>query len=63
MKGKDDMAETFRDPVCGMEVIPETAAGASEYKGTTEYFCSPGCKRSFEKDPEKYLREADESAE
>jgi len=30
MKGKDDMAETFRDPVCGMEVIPETAAGASE---------------------------------
>ena len=49
------MAETVRDPVCGMEIDPATAAGKSEYKGQTYYFCSPGCKRSFEKDPEKYL--------
>ncbi len=49
------MANTFKDPVCGMEVTSETAAGKFEYKGTTYYFCSPGCKRSFEKDPEKYL--------
>lgn len=49
------MAETFKDPVCDMEVTPKTAAGTSEYKGKTYYFCSPGCKRSFDKDPEKYL--------
>ena len=55
MKGKDDMAETFRDPVCGMDVTPESAAGKSEYNGQTYYFCSPGCKRSFDKEPEKYL--------
>jgi YHS domain-containing protein len=33
----------------------ESAAGKFEYKGVTHYFCSPGCRRSFEKDPEKYL--------
>ncbi len=49
------MAETVRDPVCGMDVDPETAAGKSEYQGQTYYFCSPGCKRSFDKEPEKYL--------
>lgn len=49
------MTQTFKDPVCDMDVTPETAAGTSEYQGTTYYFCSPGCKRSFDKEPEKYL--------
>jgi YHS domain-containing protein len=49
------MANTYKDPVCGMDATPETAAGKFEYKGTVYYFCSPGCKRDFEKDPEKYL--------
>ena len=49
------MAKTDKDPVCGMDVTPETAAGKSEYKGQTYYFCSPGCKRDFDKEPEKYL--------
>lgn len=43
-----------KDPVCGMEIDPKTAAGKSEYKGQTYYFCSPGCKRSFDKEPERY---------
>ena len=41
------------DPVCGMEVDKEKAAGKSEYNGETYYFCSPGCKAAFDKDPEK----------
>jgi Cu+-exporting ATPase len=45
------------DPVCKMEVAPETAAAKTEYKGETYYFCAPGCKVAFEKDPEKYLEE------
>ena len=49
------MATTVKDPVCGMDIDPATAAGKSEYKGQTYYFCSPGCKKSFDKDPEKYL--------
>lgn len=44
-----------KDPVCGMIVNPRNAAGKSEYKGQTYYFCCPGCKASFDKDPEKYL--------
>lgn len=44
------------DPVCGMEVDPKTAAAKFEYEGKLYYFCSPGCKASFEKDPEKYLK-------
>ncbi len=42
------------DPVCGMEIDPETAAGSSEYMGKTYYFCSLGCKQDFDKDPEHY---------
>jgi YHS domain-containing protein len=45
------------DPVCKMEVEVETAEWKSDYKGQTYYFCAPGCQRSFEKDPEKYLAE------
>jgi len=43
------------DPVCKMEVDPATAEWKADYKDKTYYFCAPGCKRSFEKDPEKYL--------
>ncbi|MES0360180.1 MAG: YHS domain-containing protein [Anaerolineales bacterium] len=43
------------DPVCGMEVDEKTATIKSEYKDKTYYFCAPGCKASFDKDPEKYL--------
>ena len=44
-----------KDPVCGMMVDEEKAAATSEFKGETYYFCAPGCKVAFEKDPEKYL--------
>ncbi len=44
------------DPVCHMEVdMKKPAGGKFDYKGKSYYFCSPGCKRSFEKDPEKFL--------
>jgi Cu+-exporting ATPase len=46
------------DPVCGMEVDEKTAAGQSEYQGVTYYFCSPGCKVAFDKEPEKYVGKA-----
>jgi Cu+-exporting ATPase len=49
------MANTVHDPVCGMDIDPATAAGTSEYKGHTYYFCSLGCKKTFDKDPEKYV--------
>ena len=45
------------DPVCGMEVEPENAKSEYKYKGKTYYFCATGCKKAFEKDPDKYLDE------
>jgi YHS domain-containing protein len=45
------------DPVCGMEVDPETTPWKAEYDGKTYYFCSPGCRADFENNPEKYLQE------
>lgn len=45
-----------KDLVCGMDVDEATAVHTSEYKGQTYYFCAPGCKRSFDKDPEQYLK-------
>jgi Cu+-exporting ATPase len=48
-----------KDPVCGMEVDPAQAAGTVQYQGQTYYFCAPGCKTAFEKEPEKYLGQAE----
>lgn len=44
-----------RDPVCGMEVDPSRAAGKSEYKGETIYFCALRCKERFDRDPVAYM--------
>ena len=53
------MTTTLTDPVCGMDVDPKTAAGKSEYQGETYYFCSLGCKKAFDKEPEKYTGKSD----
>jgi len=45
---------TVRDPVCGMTIDPERAAGSSDYGGETVYFCSKGCKAKFDADPGAY---------
>ena len=52
-----------KDPVCGMEVDEEKAAATVEHMGKTYYFCSPGCKAAFEKDPHKYAHGEGESHE
>lgn len=43
-----------KDPVCGMDVDKQKAAGHSEHRGKTYYFCSPTCKQKFDKEPAKY---------
>ena len=50
-----------KDPVCGMEVDEQQAAATAEYQGKTYYFCSPGCKKAFEKEPHKYVPAATET--
>jgi Cu+-exporting ATPase len=46
----------MKDPVCGMDVTPEKAAGKTEYQGETYYFCSTKCLEKFKQDPEEYLK-------
>ena len=49
------------DPVCGMTVDPENAAGKSGYGGQTYYFCSNGCKARFDADPQRYVARSEAS--
>lgn len=51
-------ASTKKDPVCGMDVNPETAKHTAEHAGDTYYFCSAGCKDKFTGDPAKFLNPA-----
>ncbi len=53
-------AELALDVVCGMEVIrakAQEAGNTAEYQGTTYYFCGPGCKDKFLKDPAQFTGE------
>jgi YHS domain-containing protein len=51
----------LKDPVCGMDVDPKTATNKSDYQGKTYYFCSTGCKKAFDKEPQKYAGKAEDS--
>jgi len=44
-------------PVCKMEVQENQAAATSDYKGKKYHFCALGCKKAFDRNPEKYLAE------
>ena len=43
------------DVVCGMTVDTATAEYRSFHEGKAYYFCSAGCKVSFDKEPDRYL--------
>ena len=47
---------TAEDPVCHMQVdVKKPAGGTHDYQGTTYYFCAPGCRVAFAKEPDPYL--------
>ncbi len=50
-------AAGHKDPVCGMAVSPESAAGSFEHGGHTYFFCSEHCLTKFKADPDAFLRE------
>jgi Cu+-exporting ATPase len=43
------------DPVCGMTISPDHAAGHVEYQGQTYYFCSHRCLEQFQADPKRFV--------
>ena len=55
---------TAIDPICQMDVDTDNPPGGqSEHNDRTYYFCAPGCKVAFDKEPEKYMSEAHDEYE
>ena len=50
-----------RDPICGMDVDPATAAHRVDHHRTTYYFCGMRCANAFSKDPAAALAKRSES--
>lgn len=44
-----------KDPVCGMLVRPEEAAGQRTLEGRNYYFCSAACVAKFDQAPQRYI--------
>ncbi|MEO8099431.1 MAG: heavy metal translocating P-type ATPase [Acidobacteriota bacterium] len=55
-------ALNLKDPVCGMDVDPEKAAGHAQHAGQTYQFCSRNCLAKFEADPTKYVGRSKDAA-
>lgn len=47
-----------RDPICGMEVDPQSAFASREHMNQTFYFCSQQCVDKFNADPHQYAHAA-----
>jgi len=50
------------DPVCGMEIDPDSAFAVREHMGKKFYFCSENCLKKFDSDPHQYAKNIIESA-
>jgi YHS domain-containing protein len=48
------MSRMAVDPVCKMDVDEKTAKWKSTFGGKEYFFCAPGCKKAFDKNPSKY---------
>ena len=57
--GGGDARATATDPVCGMQVDPDSCAGSATHDGETYYFCGKGCLNKFREDPDRYLGDGD----
>jgi P-type Cu+ transporter len=46
----------LKDPVCGMDVMPEGARHSADHDAQTYYFCSSGCRERFLAEPARYVK-------
>ncbi len=53
-EGTEKEMKTVKDPVCGMQIDPSSAAASEESEGRTYYFCSQACHERFRADPDAY---------
>ena len=52
----DKPGDTAVDPICKMTVAKANPpGGTAEHEDKTYYFCAPGCRETFLKDPAKWV--------
>ena len=54
LKESEPVGARVVDPVCGMTVQPDSAAGSLVHDNQTYYFCSKHCLQKFREDPELF---------
>lgn len=52
-----EVVDEVIDLVCGMTVKAEKTNRPFTFENVTYYFCAPGCRSAFEKDPTSYLNQ------
>src|SRR5512138_2462202 len=55
IRHEEPVAVAHRDPVCGMDVTAEDAAGSVAHDGRQYFFCSQNCLQKFQTNPDKYI--------
>ena len=60
---KVNAAKRAIDPVCGMTVDKQTAAGSFEHDSERYFFCGAHCLEIFRKDPARFLNRAPQQPE
>lgn len=55
------MSASHKDPVCGMAVAEEGAAGRATHNGTKYFFCSSSCEHKFVHSPGRYIGDRTEA--
>lgn len=58
-RGAEGSAGMERDPVCGMQLLPQAAAAERSLDGRRYLFCSASCATRFDSDPRAYMEERD----
>ena len=53
--GEGSPHNTTRDPVCGMNLVPQAAAAERTVAGHRYFFCSPACVARFDAKPQSYV--------
>ena len=56
---KDSIGNEATCPVSGKKVTVASDTAFSVYKDQTYFFCCPGCKPKFDKEPETFLKKPD----
>ena len=52
---KEIVSQVIEQKICPVMEAPINKELYTKYKGKKVYFCCPGCKEMFEKEPDKYI--------